>query len=147
MIATLEFTYRGFNDRSAQQLIEHNLFPCRTARKASRQYCDTLAVGGNSPCPISEDIVRFKLDKKKKGDKRDTISLYWGEEVELLETVSGRTRLRVFGRGTKAILGSVKGVPPTSQKPPLKFMFADVQQGDGMIIVTLGSIADVTLGA
>ena len=44
---------------------------------------------------ISEDIVRLKLDKKKKGDKRDTISLYWGEEVELLETANGRTRLRV----------------------------------------------------
>jgi len=60
---------------------------------------------------LSEDIVRLKLDKKKKGDKRDTISLYWGEEIEFLKNIIGRTRLRVFGRGTKPILGSVKGVP------------------------------------
>jgi len=79
---------------------------------------------------LSEDIVRFIPDTGRK------MNLYWGEEVDILGYSAGRTQLRVIGRGKNPIVGSVKGKPPTQAKPPLQLMMIDVQQGDGLIMIT-----------
>jgi hypothetical protein len=79
---------------------------------------------------LSEDIITFKPDSGK------SFKLYWGDEVEVLGFPNGRTSLRVLDRGSQPIKGTVKGRPPTQDLAPLQFMMIDVQQGDGMIMVT-----------
>ena len=80
---------------------------------------------------IAEDIVRFQPDRA--GSK--PFNLYWGEEIEVLSNRGGRTQIKVLERGP-AIAGSVKGRLPTQATRPLHFMMIDVQQGDGMIMIT-----------
>lgn len=79
---------------------------------------------------LNEDIVTFKPDIG------DSFKLYWGDAVEILGFANGLTSLRVLDRGQRPIKGTVKGRPPTQELAPLQFMMIDVQQGDGMIMVT-----------
>jgi beta-lactamase superfamily II metal-dependent hydrolase len=79
---------------------------------------------------ITEDIVRFR---PRVGA---SFNLYWGEKIEVLGRENGRTKVRVFERGASPIDGTVAGRLPTQEKAPLQFMMVDVQQGDGMIMIT-----------
>ena len=79
---------------------------------------------------VAEDIVRFKPTTGA------TFNLYWGDEVEVLGRENGRTRVRVLDRGPAPITGTVAGRLPTQDTTPLQFMLVDVQQGDGMIMIT-----------
>ncbi len=79
---------------------------------------------------IKEDIVTFKPATGK------PFKLYWGDQVEVLDYSGGRTYLRTLDRGSKPIKGTVKGRLPVQEKAPLQFMMVDVQQGDGMIMIT-----------
>ncbi|KAA3640769.1 MAG: competence protein [Proteobacteria bacterium] len=81
---------------------------------------------------IKEDIVRFQPDNA--GSKK--FNLYWGEEVNVLSYSAGKTQIEVLERSTTPIKGSVKGRLPTQDKRPLHFMMIDVQQGDGMVLIT-----------
>ena len=81
---------------------------------------------------ISEDIVRFVPDAASK--KR--FNLYWGEEIQVTGHVGGRTQIKVLERSVRSIKGSVKGRLPTQEVRPLHFMMVDVQQGDGMVMIT-----------
>lgn len=81
---------------------------------------------------ISEDIVRFQPDDPS----RDKFNLYWGEEINVLGRSGGRTQLEVLERDVQSIKGSVKGRLPTQPTRPLHFMMVDVQQGDGMVMIT-----------
>jgi beta-lactamase superfamily II metal-dependent hydrolase len=80
---------------------------------------------------IAEDIVRFVPNGAAK-----PFNLYWGEEIDVVGFRNGRTELRAVERGDNGVLGTVKGRLPTQDKRPLHFMMVDVQQGDGMIMVT-----------
>lgn len=79
---------------------------------------------------IAEDIVHFRPNQGS------SFNLYWGDEVEVLGRSDGRTQIRVLDRGLKPLVGSVAGRLPTQDRPPLQFMMVDVQQGDGMIMIT-----------
>lgn len=79
---------------------------------------------------ISEDIVRFTPNVGK------PFSLYWGDEVEIVKFHRGKTEVRVLNRAARSIPGIVKGRLPTQDTRPLQFMMVDVQQGDGMIMIT-----------
>ncbi len=79
---------------------------------------------------IAEGIVRFK---PRAGS---SFNLYWGDKVEVLSRENGRTKVRVLERGASPIEGTVAGRLPTQEKAPLQFMMVDVQQGDGIIMIT-----------
>ena len=79
---------------------------------------------------IAEDIVRFKPHVGA------SFNLYWGEKVEVLGREHGRTEVRVLERGESPIDGTVAGRLPTQENALLQFMMVDVQQGDGMIMIT-----------
>ncbi|MCP4767567.1 MAG: competence protein [Gammaproteobacteria bacterium] len=81
---------------------------------------------------IKEDIVRFKPN----ASSSKPFNLYWGEEVEVVGNSGGRTQIKVLERSIRPIVGSVKGKLPTQETRPLHFMMVDVQQGDGMVMVT-----------
>ena len=81
---------------------------------------------------IKEDIVKFKPDNQNK----KPFNLYWGEEVNILSNTGGRTQIEVLERSVKAIKGSVKGKLPTQENGLLQFMMIDVQQGDGLVMIT-----------
>jgi beta-lactamase superfamily II metal-dependent hydrolase len=79
---------------------------------------------------ISEDIVRFTPLVG------EPFNLYWGEKVEVLGRENGGTKVRVLERGESPIDGTVAGSLPTQDNALLQFMMVDVQQGDGMIMIT-----------
>ena len=81
---------------------------------------------------IKEDVVRFLPET----NNAKAFSLYWGEEINVLSHSGGRTYIEVLERSIKPIRGSVRGKLPTEDKRPLHFMMVDVQQGDGMVIIT-----------
>lgn len=81
---------------------------------------------------IKDDIVRFKPDAANK----KPFNLYWGEEINVLGRVGTRTQIEVLERNIKPIKGTVTGRLPTQDTRPLHFMMVDVQQGDGMVMIT-----------
>jgi beta-lactamase superfamily II metal-dependent hydrolase len=81
---------------------------------------------------IKEDIVRFVPDAAN-GKSRN---LYWGEEIQVTGHSGGRTQIKILERSVNPITGSVKGRLPTQDARPLHFMMVDVQQGDGMVMIT-----------
>jgi len=80
---------------------------------------------------IKEDIVKFKPS-----DNSDPFNLYWGEEVKVIGRLNGDTEIEVLERSLKPIRGTVKGKLATQDSRPLHFMMVDVQQGDGMVMIT-----------
>ena len=81
---------------------------------------------------ISEDIVRFRPD----GTDARSFNLYWGEEINVLGRIGTRTQIEVIERSEDPIVGTVTGKLPTQENRPLHFMMVDVQQGDGMVMIT-----------
>ena len=78
---------------------------------------------------IAEDLVKVKVDNSKR-----TLVLAWGDPVEVLGRAGKRTRIKVLQRGARSITGTVAGKLKTQSKSVLKFVMADVQQGDGMVM-------------
>lgn len=81
---------------------------------------------------IAEDIVRFVPDRAN----AKPFNLYWGEEIDVVGNAGGRTQIKVLERSIRPMGGSVRGRLPTQVSRPLHFMMIDVQQGDGMIMIT-----------
>lgn len=81
---------------------------------------------------ISEDIVQFVPD----ATNARRFNLYWGEEIRVPGHSGGRTQIEVLERSLRSIKGSVQGRLPTQDVRPLQFMMVDVQQGDGMVMIT-----------
>jgi hypothetical protein len=93
---------------------------------------------------IGTDFVTVNLDKPFNdpviGEKRDKIVLAWGDKIEKLGYDAGKkiTRVRLTGRSSGTMEGTVKKELKLQKKGILKLSMVDVQQGDGLILETPG---------
>lgn len=79
---------------------------------------------------IKEDLVGVKTASGKK------VVLAFGDPVEVLGFDGKNTTVRVHDRGPRTFTGTVRGKLPTQKEAVLQFSMVDVQQGDGMVILT-----------
>ena len=84
---------------------------------------------------IEEDFVAVR---RNPGDKKPTLTLAFGDKVEVLGTEDGDTKVRVLDRFDGKFEGFIRGEPVLRDAGILKLSAVDVQQGDGLVLETPG---------
>jgi beta-lactamase superfamily II metal-dependent hydrolase len=83
---------------------------------------------------IAEDFVAVR---RNHSDTKPALVLSFGDEVEVLGTESGSTKVRVPRYFDGSFVGFIRGTdPPLRDEGVLWVSLVDVQQGDGMILET-----------
>ena len=78
---------------------------------------------------VSQDTIPLFTNKTT---NTKTISLLWGDSVQLQETLPATGRVKVKARGINGYVN----VDHIGDKALLEYYFIDVGQGDGVLIVT-----------